>query len=77
VKYDTFAMLNGVIGGIAPFLYVPTCRLLTKLGIDDAAEAFPIHGPCGAWGILATAIFARAELTGTAYYGVIDGNNGR
>lgn len=46
------------IGGIAPIWYSLSIRLLDKIKlVDDASEAFPIHGPCGAWGIFATAFF--------------------
>lgn len=43
------------IGGVSPIFYALMVRLVARLGIDDAAEAFPIHGPCGAWGIFVTA----------------------
>ena len=47
-----------IIGGISPIWYALSLRLLDKIKlVDDAAEAFPIHGPCGAWGIIATAFF--------------------
>ncbi len=50
------------IGGIAPIFYSLTIRLLEKIKlVDDAADAFPIHGPCGAWGIMATAFFHEGE----------------
>jgi len=79
-KWDTVAILNGVlcglvaitancafvdnwaavtIGGIAPLFYSITLRALEHLRIDDPSEAFPIHGPCGAWGIFATAFFHK------------------
>lgn len=47
-----------VIGGLSPIFYSLTIRLIEKTHfLDDASEAFPIHGPCGAWGIFATAFF--------------------
>ena len=58
------------IGGIAPIFYALTLRLIEKLQIDDPSEAFPIHGPCGAWGIFATAFF---DLDNGVFYG----NSGR
>lgn len=97
LKYDTMAMLNGVLCGLvaitgncaltetwaaavigftAPFLFFPACRLLSYFHIDDAAGAFPIHGPCGAWGIMMTSIFALPSQTNSVYYGIAYGNNG-
>ena len=46
-----------VIGGIAGLLVVGGMVLLEKLKIDDPVGAFPVHGICGIWGGLATAIF--------------------
>jgi Amt family ammonium transporter len=48
------AFLIGVIGGV---IYLGTSRLLKKLKVDDPLDAFPIHGACGAWGVLAAALF--------------------
>ena len=31
--------------------------LLQKLKIDDPVDAVPVHGFCGIWGLLATALF--------------------
>ena len=66
----THAWAAIVIGGLAPIPYALTVRLLEKLKIDDPSEAFPIHGPCGAWGIFCCGIFDLQN-------GVIYGNNGR
>ena len=55
-----------IIGGIAPIFYALTLRLIEKLKIDDPSESFPIHGPCGAWGIFATAFF---DLDSGVFYG--------
>ena len=40
---------------------------LEKLQIDDPVGAFPVHGVCGIWGGIATALFGHA---GTAGLGV-------
>lgn len=58
-----------VIGAISSVWYAITLRLCDKLKIDDPSEAIPIHGPCGAWGIFATAFFDKTN-------GVIYGNSG-
>ena len=31
--------------------------LLKKLRVDDPIDAFAVHGACGAWGVLAAALF--------------------
>lgn len=62
-----------VIGGLSPIFYALSIRLIEKTKLfDDAAEAFPIHGPCGAWGIFATAFF---HTQSGVFYGFI-GDNG-
>lgn len=66
----TEAWASIVIAGTSPIWYCLSLRVLTKLGIDDPSEAFPIHGPCGAWGILMCGIFDINN-------GVVYGNNGR
>lgn len=55
-----------VIGGIAPVFYSLALRVLKRFHIDDPSEAFPIHGPYGAWGIMATAFF---DLDNGIFYG--------
>merc|ERR1712048_1439167 len=53
------------IGLIAVFFYCGAKRLLLFLGIDDAIGAFPVHGACGIWGILATGLF---DMTNGGFY---------
>lgn len=48
------AILIGVVAGI---LVVVGMRLLELWKIDDPVGAWPVHGLCGIWGGLATAIF--------------------
>merc|ERR1719218_139246 len=48
------AILVGFIGGI---IYCGASELLQKLKIDDPVEAFPVHGACGIWGVIAVPIF--------------------
>lgn len=55
------------IGFIAGLIVVGGMVLLEKLQIDDPVGAFPVHGMCGIWGGLATAIFGHP---GTAGLGV-------
>lgn len=62
------------IGGIAGILVVLGIKLLDKLRIDDPVGAWPVHGLCGIWGGIATAIFGNysdgygnvvAQITGS------------
>merc|ERR1719247_1747888 len=48
------AILVGIIGG---GVYCAASELLQKLKIDDPVEAFPVHGACGIWGVVAVPIF--------------------
>ena len=48
-----------VIGAIAGVLVCLGVKLLDKLRIDDPVGAFPVHGLCGIWGGIATAIFGE------------------
>jgi Ammonium Transporter Family len=55
-----------VIGVVAGWLYMYGSSLLVRLRIDDAVDAIPVHMINGAWGMLATGLFAspsKLELT--------------
>ena len=55
-----------VIGTVAGWLYIYFSSLLIRLRIDDAVDAIPVHLANGAWGLLATGLFAspdKLELT--------------
>ena len=41
--------------------------LLQKLKIDDPVDAAPVHGFCGIWGALATALFDWGKARGGAW----------
>jgi Amt family ammonium transporter len=47
-----------VIAVIGAFLFILSSAGLKKAQIDDPLDAFPIHGICGFWGVLAVGIFA-------------------
>mmetsp|Transcript_7688 Transcript_7688/g.11607 ORF Transcript_7688/g.11607 Transcript_7688/m.11607 type:complete len:565 (+) Transcript_7688:25-1719(+) len=49
------ALITGTLAGI---LYYLSSRILYLLKIDDVVDAFPVHGICGAFGVLATGFFA-------------------
>eukprot|EP00448_Togula_jolla_P008287 CAMPEP_0170604248 /NCGR_PEP_ID=MMETSP0224-20130122/19322_1 /TAXON_ID=285029 /ORGANISM="Togula jolla, Strain CCCM 725" /LENGTH=535 /DNA_ID=CAMNT_0010929139 /DNA_START=23 /DNA_END=1630 /DNA_ORIENTATION=+ len=48
------AVAIGFLGGL---IYLGASMSLKKLHIDDPLDAFPVHGCCGAWGVLAAALF--------------------
>ncbi len=59
-----------IIGAVAGALVFFSVVALDKLKIDDPVGAFPVHGVCGAWGLIACALFGGkdmvAQLIGTA-----------
>merc|ERR1719460_2362947 len=55
------AILVGFIGGI---VYCGASEVLQKLKIDDPVEAFPVHGACGIWGVIAVPLFDINTMTG-------------
>lgn len=54
-----------IIGGVGGLIYVVAAMTLLKFKIDDPLEAFPIHGACGFWGIIAGGLFnvKRHQIT--------------
>jgi Amt family ammonium transporter len=65
------AIAIGVGAGVFCYLAV---RLRAKLGFDDSLDVVGVHGVGGAWGALATGIFAVASVSGLSYAdGVIEG----
>jgi Amt family ammonium transporter len=44
----------GLLGG---FVYVGASELMRQIKVDDPLDAFAVHGACGAWGVLAAALF--------------------
>jgi Amt family ammonium transporter len=48
------ALLIGALGGL---IYCGASGLLRKIMVDDPIDAFAVHGACGAWGVLAAALF--------------------
>lgn len=59
------AFFTGLIS--AP-VYYGASNLLVKLEIDDVVDAFPVHGCCGLWGVIAAALFATEFYYARAYY---------
>lgn len=58
------AIAVGFIGGL---LYYVFSKTLLKLQIDDPLDAFPVHGGCGMWGVLAVGIFSQRDEINDAY----------
>nr|BAS31035.1 ammonium transporter [Alexandrium tamarense] len=52
------AILIGLFGGL---IYQGASMLLKLLKIDDVVDAFPVHGACGAWGVLALGFFGNPD----------------
>jgi Amt family ammonium transporter len=48
------AIVIGFIGGI---VYMNANNVLLYFHIDDPVQAFPVHGACGMWGLIGTALF--------------------
>ena len=48
------AVIIGLVSGV---LVVYSINFIEKKGFDDAVGAISVHGVCGAWGVLAVAIF--------------------
>ncbi|GLC74174.1 hypothetical protein PLESTF_001470100 [Pleodorina starrii] len=48
-----------ICGFVAAFVCEGGDQLLERLKIDDPVSAFPLHGMCGAWGLLFTGLLAK------------------
>lgn len=66
------SFIIGLIGGSLSFFAI--VFLKTKLGYDDALDAFGCHGVGGIWGALATAIFASKAVNPAGADGLLLGN---
>lgn len=65
---DTWAAC--IIGAIGGGIFSFASKTVLKLKIDDPLDAFAVHGACGAWGVIAAALFADDEFSkGGLFYG--------
>ncbi|OEL28764.1 Ammonium transporter 1 member 3 [Dichanthelium oligosanthes] len=56
-----------VCGFVSAWVLIGCNKLALALRFDDPLEATQLHGGCGAWGILFTALFARREYVEEIY----------
>lgn len=56
-----------VIGGVAGVLCYQAVLLKSRLGYDDALDAFGVHGVGGVWGALATGVFCFTPVKGLIF----------
>jgi Amt family ammonium transporter len=63
------------IGGGAGVLCYLAVRLRARLGFDDSLDVVGVHGVGGAWGAIATGIFAVTSVSGLPWgEGLVDGD---
>lgn len=63
-----------VIGAVGAALAFWVMGLVKRMGIDDRLDVFASHGVAGAWGALATGIFADVSINAAGANGAIYGN---
>ncbi|KAL6194662.1 hypothetical protein ACLB2K_035743 [Fragaria x ananassa] len=73
-----------ICGFVAAVVLVSCNKLAEKMRYDDPLEAAQLHGGCGAWGIIFTALFASEKYVNEVYpgkpgrpYGLFMGGGGR
>ncbi|CAB4261911.1 unnamed protein product [Prunus armeniaca] len=73
-----------VCGFVAAIVLISCNKLAEKMKYDDPLEAAQLHGGCGAWGIIFTALFATKKYVNEVYpgkpdrpYGLFMGGGGR
>jgi Amt family ammonium transporter len=67
-----------ILIGLGAGIFCYTAIQLTKrLRVDDALDVFGVHGVGGAWGAIATGIFATVAINSGAKDGLLAGNPGQ
>lgn len=68
------SLIIGLVGGVVCYLGVSVLK--SKLGYDDALDAFGCHGLGGTWGAIATGLFATKAINPAGADGLFYGNPG-
>ncbi len=69
---------SSILIGLGAGVFCYTAIQLTKrLRVDDALDVFGVHGVGGAWGAIATGIFATVAINSGAKDGLLAGNPGQ
>nr|GMD72113.1 ammonium transporter 1 member 1 [Ipomoea batatas] len=58
-----------ICGFVAALVLIGFNKLAEKVKYDDPLEAAQLHGGCGAWGIIFTALFAKEKYVNEVYGG--------
>ncbi|KAL6997700.1 Ammonium transporter 1 member 1 [Sarracenia purpurea var. burkii] len=73
-----------ICGFVAALVLIGCNKLAEKVKFDDPLEAAQLHGGCGAWGVIFTALFATEKYVNQVYpgkpgrpYGLFMGGGGR
>ncbi|PQQ20006.1 ammonium transporter 1 member 4-like [Prunus yedoensis var. nudiflora] len=73
-----------ICGFVAAWVLMGCNKLAEKLKYDDPLEAAQLHGGCGSWGIIFTALFAKKAYVEEVYsgqpnrpYGLLMGGGGK
>ncbi|KAI4345939.1 hypothetical protein L6164_013024 [Bauhinia variegata] len=71
-----------ICGFIAAVVLISCNKLAEMVKFDDPLEAAQLHGGCGAWGIIFTALFAKESYVSEVYgkgrpYGLFTGGGGK
>ncbi len=67
------ALIIGLVGGLICFMGI---RLKAKFGYDDSLDTVGVHGVGGAWGAIATGLFASVLINPAGANGLFHGNVG-
>jgi len=62
------------IGAVASVICFFAIQLKNRFGYDDSLDAFGVHGVGGAWGVLATGLFASLAVNPAGANGLFYGN---
>ncbi|GLT54003.1 hypothetical protein SLA2020_272370 [Shorea laevis] len=73
-----------ICGFVAAWVLIGCNKIAEKFKYDDPLEAAQLHGGCGAWGIIFTALFAKKAYVNEVYpgkpdrpYGLLMGGGGK